>query len=162
MLPCRYNWLKQVFTQFKFNCRLCHCHLTPTINGIVVCSTINPFQYAFSEWSPLPLGASLMTHHVHADHLQIIFRMRLKPEGSSRMTWWDVKTNTKQKTTFTDLAFKCLPDPAILDGMCVKNINDLKWNTHIRNVCTKVNITLRFLRRTLFSCTQDVKEAAYS
>ena len=95
-----------------------------------------------------------------AYHLQIIFRMKLKPEVSSRMTWWDVKTNTKQQNPFTDLAFTCLPDLAMLDGMCVKNTNDLKWNTHIRNVCTKVNRTLRLFRRTLFSCPQDVKEAA--
>ena len=39
--------------------------------------------------------------------------------------------------------------------------NDLKWNTHISNICTKANITLGFLRRTLFSCPQNVKEAAY-
>ena len=39
--------------------------------------------------------------------------------------------------------------------------NDLKWNTHISNICTKANRTLGFLRRTLFSCPQDVKEAAY-
>ena len=38
---------------------------------------------------------------------------------------------------------------------------DLKWNSHIRNVCTKANRTLGFLRRNLFSCPQDVKEAAY-
>ena len=36
---------------------------------------------------------------------------------------------------------------------------DLKWNTHISNVCTKANRTL--LRRNLFSCPQDVREAAY-
>ena len=39
--------------------------------------------------------------------------------------------------------------------------NDLKWNTHISNICTKANRTLCFLRRTLFSCPQNVKEAAY-
>ena len=39
--------------------------------------------------------------------------------------------------------------------------NDLKWNTHISNICTKANRTLGFLRQTLFSCPQDVKEAAY-
>ena len=38
---------------------------------------------------------------------------------------------------------------------------DLKWNSHIRNVCSKANRTLGFLRRNLFSCRQDVKEAAY-
>ena len=39
--------------------------------------------------------------------------------------------------------------------------NDLKWNTHISNICTKTNRSLGFLRRTLFSCPQNVKEAAY-
>ena len=33
--------------------------------------------------------------------------------------------------------------------------------TYIRNVCSKANRTLGFLRRNLFSCPQDVKEAAY-
>ena len=35
--------------------------------------------------------------------------------------------------------------------------NDLRWNTHISNICTKANRTLGFLRRTLFSCPQNVK-----
>ena len=39
--------------------------------------------------------------------------------------------------------------------------NDLKWNTHIIDICTKANRTFGFLRRTLFSCPQNVKEAAY-
>ena len=38
---------------------------------------------------------------------------------------------------------------------------DLKWNTHISNVCTKANRTLGFLRRNLYSCPPGVKEAAY-
>ena len=39
--------------------------------------------------------------------------------------------------------------------------NDLKWNTHISNVCTKTNRILGFLRRKLYSCPQDMTEAAY-
>ena len=39
--------------------------------------------------------------------------------------------------------------------------NDLKWNSHISNICTKANRTHGFLRRALFSCLQNVKEAAY-
>ena len=39
--------------------------------------------------------------------------------------------------------------------------NDLKWNTHVSNVCTMANRTLGFLRRNLYSCHQQVKEAAY-
>ena len=39
--------------------------------------------------------------------------------------------------------------------------NDLKWNTHVSNICTKANRTLGFLRRNLSACSQDVKESAY-
>ena len=42
-----------------------------------------------------------------------------------------------------------------------KITNDLRWNTHVSNVCTKANRTLGFLRRSLYSCPQEVKEAAY-
>ena len=38
--------------------------------------------------------------------------------------------------------------------------NDLRWNTHVSNVCTKANRTLGFLRRNLYACPQEVKEAA--
>ena len=34
--------------------------------------------------------------------------------------------------------------------------NDLKWNTHIPNVCTKANRTLGFLRRNLYSCPPEL------
>ena len=40
--------------------------------------------------------------------------------------------------------------------------NDLKWNTHVSNICTKANRTLGFLRRNLSPCSQDVKESAYT
>ena len=39
--------------------------------------------------------------------------------------------------------------------------NDLKWNTHVSNSCTKANRTLGFLRRNLVACPLDVKESAY-
>ena len=39
--------------------------------------------------------------------------------------------------------------------------SDLKWNSYIRNVRSKANRTLEFLRRNMFSCPQDVTEAAY-
>ena len=59
-----------------------------------------------------------------------------------------------------------------LEGTVLENVDnikylgvtitcDLRWNTHISNICTKANRTLGFLRRTLFSCPQDVKVAAY-
>ena len=39
--------------------------------------------------------------------------------------------------------------------------SDLRWNTHVSNVCTKANKTHGFLRRNLYFCPQEVKEAAY-
>ena len=39
--------------------------------------------------------------------------------------------------------------------------SDLRWNTHVSNVCTKANKTLGFLRRNLYSCPQEIKEAAH-
>ena len=39
--------------------------------------------------------------------------------------------------------------------------NDLKWNTHVSNICTKANRTLGFLSRNLAVCPGDVKESAY-
>ena len=39
--------------------------------------------------------------------------------------------------------------------------NDLRWNTHISNMSIKANKTLGFLRRNLYQCPKDVKEAAY-
>ena len=39
--------------------------------------------------------------------------------------------------------------------------SDLRWNTHISNICTKANRTFGFLWRTLFLLYQDTKEAAY-
>ena len=39
--------------------------------------------------------------------------------------------------------------------------SDLRWHTHVSNVCTKANRTLGFLRKNLHSCPQKVKEAAY-
>ena len=39
--------------------------------------------------------------------------------------------------------------------------NDLRWKTHIINICIKANRTIGFLRRNLYACPQQVKEAAY-
>ena len=44
-------------------------------------------------------------------------------------------------------------------GMTITN--DLQWNTHVSNICTKANRNLDFPRRNLYACPQEVKEAAY-
>ena len=59
----------------------------------------------------------------------------------------------------------CSLEGTVLDN--VENIkylvititNDLKWNTHISNICTKANRTLGFLRRNLSACPQDIESA---
>ena len=69
----------------------------------------------------------------------------------------DKKTDQKIHASYT------------LEGIDLENIesikylretitSDLRWNTH---VSTKANRTLGFLRRNLYSCPQEVKEAAY-
>ena len=39
--------------------------------------------------------------------------------------------------------------------------NNLKWNTHVGNICTKVNRALGFLTHNLAACPRDVKESTY-
>ena len=39
--------------------------------------------------------------------------------------------------------------------------NDLKWNTHVSNICMKTDRTLGFRRHKLAACPRDVKESAY-
>ena len=85
--------------------------------------------------------------------------MRLQP----------VKCNMMQPT---GKRIKKSHDPYTLEGTHFENVesikylgvtitSDLRWNTHVSNVCTKANRTLGFLRRNLYSCLQEVKEAAY-
>ena len=60
----------------------------------------------------------------------------------------------------------------ILEGTALENVDcikylgvtvthELRWDTHISNMCTKANRTLGFLRQNLYQYPQDVKEAAY-
>ena len=44
-------------------------------------------------------------------------------------------------------------------GVTIKH--DLRWNTHISNMCIKENRCPGFGRRNFYQCPQDVKEAAY-
>ena len=53
-----------------------------------------------------------------------------------------------------------------LEGTDLENVESIKylgviWDGIHSNVCTKANRTLGFLRRNLYSCPQEVKEAAY-
>ena len=76
------------------------------------------------------------------------------------------------KCNMMQLIRKRIPASYTLAGTDLENVesikylgvtitSDLRWNTHVSNVCTKANRTLGFLRRNLHSCPQEVKEAAY-
>ena len=72
----------------------------------------------------------------------------------------DKKTLNKIQASYT-LEGTVLENVDNIKYLGVTITNELKWNTHVSNICTKANRTLGFLRRTLFSCPQNVKEAAY-
>ena len=85
------------------------------------------------------------------------------------MRFQPVKCNvmqiTRKRTNKTEVYYT-------LEGTVLENVDsikyfgmtitrDLRWNTHISNMCIKANRTLGFLRQNLYQCPQDVKEAAY-
>ena len=85
------------------------------------------------------------------------------------MRFQPIKCNMMQ---LTRKRIKKIHAPHTLEGAKLENVesikylgvtitSDLRWNTHVSNVCTKANRTLGFLRRNLYSCLQEVKEAAY-
>ena len=85
------------------------------------------------------------------------------------MRFQPVKCNMMQ---ITRKRIKKIHASYTLEGTVLENVenikylgvtitNDLRWNTHVSNVCTKANRTLGFLRRNLYACPQEVKEAAY-
>ena len=48
-----------------------------------------------------------------------------------------------------------------LEVTFLPNIEILKWNSHVSNICTKAYRTIGFLRRNLYPYPQDVKEATH-
>ena len=85
--------------------------------------------------------------------------MRFQPVKCNMMQLTKKLTN-KSQASYT-LEGTVLENVESIKCLGVTITNDLKWMTHIINICTKVNRTLGFLRRNLYSCPQDVKEAAY-
>ena len=85
------------------------------------------------------------------------------------MKFQPVKCNIMQITRkqIERITVSCTLEGKVLDNVekikCLGIIitNDLKWNTHVSNICTKANRTIGFLRRNLAACPQDVKKSAY-
>ena len=103
--------------------------------------------------------------------------LELQKETDQLGCWarkWDmrfqpVKCNTMQ---ITRKRIKKFHASYTLEGTVLENVdnikylgvtitNDLRWNTHVSSDCTKANRTLGLLRRNLYACPQEVKEAAY-
>ena len=85
--------------------------------------------------------------------------MRFQPVKCNMMQLTN-KRSSKIQANYT-LEGTVLENVESIKYLGVTITNDLKWNTHISNVYTKANRTLGFLRRNLYSCPPDVKEAAY-
>ena len=117
------------------------------------------------KWSKIWLGSSfvgcppghrswsLVVLAVHKWHL---IRYRV---WNKTFCWWLClikKINASYTLERTD--FK---NAESIKYLGVTITSDLWWNTHVSNVCTKANRTLGFLRTNLYSCPQEVKEAAY-
>ena len=85
------------------------------------------------------------------------------------MRFQPVKCNilqiTRKRTNKIDASYtlECtvLENMDAIKYLGVTITHDLRWNTHISNMCGKANRTLGFLRRNLYQCAQDVNEAAY-
>ena len=85
---------------------------------------------------------------------------------------WPPAYFNRQMMQITRKRIKKIHASYTLEGTVLENVesikylgvtitNDLRWNTHISNVCTKAYRTLGFLRRNLYAGPQEVKEAAY-
>ena len=86
------------------------------------------------------------------DHLGISARkwgMRFQPVKYNMMQL--TKKHNKMDALYT-LEGTVLENVASIKYLGVTITSDLKWNSHIRNVCSRANRTLGFLRRNLFSC----------
>ena len=105
---------------------------------------------------------TLFTHTRHTlsfPHLYIFFYI-LTPEVKVNMMQLTRKRIKKIRASYT-LEGTNLENVESIKYLGVTITSDLRWNTHVSNVCTKANRTLGFLRRNLYSCPQEVKEAAY-
>ena len=79
--------------------------------------------------------------------------MRFQPIKCNMIQLTRLKLTNKIQASYT------------LEGTVLENVENIKylgvtmkWNTHINNICTKATYytTPGFLRRTLFSCPQDI------
>ena len=85
--------------------------------------------------------------------------MRFQPVTCNIMQITKKRTN-KIEVSYT-LEDTVLENVDSIKYLAVTITHDLRWNTHISNMCTKANRAPGFLRRNLYQCPQDVKDPAY-
>ena len=68
------------------------------------------------------------------------------------------RTKTSHFYTINDQILKQVQDNPYL-GLTISD--NLKWKTHINNICKKANSTLGFLRRNLRHCPKTCRKNAY-
>ena len=76
--------------------------------------------------------------------------MRFQPVKCNIMQITSKRTN-KMEASYT-LEGTVLENVDSIKYLGVTITHDLRWNTHISNMCTKANRTLGFLRRNLYQC----------
>ena len=96
--------------------------------------------------------------HRDTDRLQVGYwarklGMRFQPVKCNMMQLTRTRSNKIQASyTLEDTVLENVDNIKYL-GVTITS--DLRWNTHISNICIKANRTLGFLRRTLFSCERS-------
>ena len=116
---------------------------------------------------PRKLNSAKNNPHVFLDKTAKIWRRENIPLYGIRFQ--PVKCNMMQ---LTRKRIKKIHGSYTLEGTDLENVesikylgatitSDLRWNTHVSNVCTKANRTLGFMKRNLYSYPQEVKNAAY-
>ena len=107
------------------------------------------------------LSASLLFEMTFTAFLDYFKSVRtIHGRGKSRFTREITSQNHVQ---LTRKRIKKIHASYTLEGTNLENVEsikylgvtittDLRWNTHVSNVCTKANRTLGFLRRNLYSC----------
>ena len=141
--------------------------------------SLQPYYRAIFMWWQLRFVFLLPNRNSQAKRTIEIMVMLLTCLATAMLRWWlddtgcmrfqPVKCNMMQ---LTRKRINKIHASYTLEGTNLENVesikylgvtitSDLRWNTHVSNVCTKANRTLGFLRRNLYSCPQEVKEAAY-
>ena len=175
MVSCKYlppfqeEWHIYYFRFQHWHLNICNiiifCLIFMTV-GLCILGMVHPKT---GLGSPRDRSWSLVILSVHKWHL---IRYWVWNKTFCWWLFWVVTLCLKWKCWVTRKRIKKIHASYTLEGTNLENVesikylgvtitSDLRWNTHVSNVCTKANRTLGFLRRNLHSCPQEVKEAAY-